>query len=132
MWRLAVQYSPRLALVFCAASPDFLNFQQDLPEEFRKIAADLGSLHFSQFSGHLIWPSFIPETSCELQTRFDLDPAEPVSAFFDHHTGDYDCWKAHDSFDAWYLDHETATMSLYSTGGFPQWLEKRFQEHLTD
>jgi hypothetical protein len=128
MWYLAVQYSPSQALFFHPPTPQLLACRDEFSEEYQRIISSLGSLRFSESSGHLMCPSFIAEDSANLQQRYGRAWPEPVHAFFDHHTGDYDCWKGRDFGKVWYLDHETGEMTLYSTGGFPVWLEKMFED----
>jgi len=121
-WRLCLLLPHEHAVFFYFPAMQFLSAQFESPAQYREVATCLGALQFSRFSGRLIWPTFVEEKSRQISQLC----SRRVIPFFNHLTGDYDCWVDDGFSDTWSYDHETCRLNLYSTGGFAQWFDKRF------
>lgn len=129
-WRLALLYGENHAMLFSFPAVELIQTSVLLPETYLRVVSSLGACCFDQTSGHMIWPVIIPKVANEIRALSQTSSAKIVFPFYSHGTGDYDCW-CNGSFDAvWFLDHETASFSMYSQGGFVEWFEKRFLSNL--
>lgn len=124
--RLAVQYGARHVMLFHSPREDRLICGLSLNESYLSVVAKLGAWQFSQTSGRLVWPSVIES----LVTRLSAQQPHNLLPFFDHGTGDYDCWANDDLDVAWYFDHETESVTDLGTRGFGAWCDRRFADQL--
>jgi hypothetical protein len=130
-WRLAIQLTDDHVFLFNAPVPEFLRASAGLPATYVRLVSALGTFGFSRFSGRTIWPNLIWPTSKDVERALrDAAMFSPVMAFYDHGTGDYDCWVGGSYTAVWSYDHEDSTLVRYSTGGLVGWFEKRFGENL--
>lgn len=131
LWTLAVMYSPTQALLFDCPSQDVIYASITLPGQFVRIAVSLGSLRFDLYSGHVLWPAGVETVASNIsQAIGESIPSIRVIPFYDHGTGDFDCWLENDFDSTVTYYHETCTYREYSKLGFVGWMERRFQEQL--
>ena len=122
MRKLALLFS-NFCMTFSAPLPDLLNNSSYYPIQYQDIIRKIGIVKFTQFSGTLLWPHLIPQVSQRLLSVANRN--NEIVVFFDHHTGDYDCWLDGDFNDVWTYNHETNSFDYFSGGGFAGWFEKR-------
>jgi len=126
---LALQFADDLAMLFDAPSSEYFDSGTSSPDEYLKVIRSLGACHFTQFSGHILWPPLIAQVGHEIASLLhDHTTPSDIKPFFDHQTGDYDCWMDTNYDNVFYFAHETIAMKHYSQGGFANWFEKRFLE----
>jgi hypothetical protein len=131
MWTLAIMYAPTRALLFGCPTSNFLSTGLDLPLQYLQVVTKLGNMRFDQYSGVLMWPAFIEKTSADicLATSGSLSMIRPIP-FFDHRSGDFDCWNDRAFATSFVFSHESGAYEKYSDAGFSGWMEKRFEENL--
>ena len=130
MWTLAVLYDPSRALLFGYPAADAVSTTINLPREYLQVVSKLGNMRFDQHSGVLIWPAFIEQTANDIRlARMDANETL-LMPFFDHKSGDYDCWLNRDFGNAFFFDHESCTLEEYCDGGFTTWMQQRFDDNL--
>lgn len=126
MWTLAIMYSQSHSLLFNCPASDFLKCSMGTPYTYLRVVTQLGSLRFDKYSGHLIWPAMMQQIASDIHLVTD---SHDVLPYFDHKTGDYDCWLDGDYSTTYFFNHETVSFNKYSQGEFGTWLEKRFKEY---
>jgi hypothetical protein len=122
MWRFAIIYSQHQTFQFYCPRDDFPVNTLRVDEHYARIVTLLGIFQFHVASGIVMWPLESQRTAelLTVQTGIELIP------FYNHKTGDFDCWTP-GSFDTTFtFSHETNSVSEYSRGGFAAWIEKRF------
>jgi hypothetical protein len=129
-WTLAVQFEDTLAMLFNLPSAEMLKTSTGLPASYLETVSRLGACHVNQFSGHLIWPWFVERTAHEIASSITDASQRHIVPFYDHHTGDYDCWLSEDFGAVWCFEHEKCSFRPYTVGGFGEWFDKTFQQAL--
>lgn len=126
MWRLALQISDELATYFTPISST--RCLGEYPRGLIALSELIGVCHFTQYGECLLTTEQIDAVSHEVNARmaFEDRREDVLTAFFDHGTGDYDCWRGADRLNVFYYDHETCDLSLFCSNGFAQWFDKRF------
>jgi len=132
LWTLAVMYTASRALLF--SCPDPTKFATDLvlPGDYLNVVANLGALRFHQSSGDLVWPAGVRSISSQLCVATSGLHSDPTPyPFYDHHTGDFDCWLDCNFSTAFVFNHESSQYYKYCDGGFSEWMHRRFSECLS-
>jgi len=124
LWKLAIAVAADSSVYFDAPSAVWGSSQLQLPEDYLRITQNLGKLHFSRYSGELIWPSFVQEASASLQSIGNSE----LLPFYDDLCGGFDCWSRDDLDRYMRFEHETCRVHYLLTGEFSDWLELRFNE----
>jgi hypothetical protein len=123
-WRLGLleRLEP---LIFYMPSVEYMyDDEEECPPEYIRLVRHMGALRFGVSSGRLLWPSQI--TAVSRQIRDTLDSGHAVTAFYDHETGDYDCWTQSADREYYTFDHESRELSKLGLGRFGSWFELRF------
>jgi hypothetical protein len=130
-WTLAVLYAPSRALLFGCPTPDLLYSTFDLPREYIEVVTKLGNMRFDQHAGVLIWPAFVEKTANDIcLAQSDSSPVPPLMPFYDHKTGDFDCWLDREFTTSFVFNHESCKLQKYCDGGFVTWMQQRFEDNL--
>jgi hypothetical protein len=122
-WRLALSLRHDITMLFYPPRGEWLASHQSYPDAYWNLVRQIGVFRFTQDAGCLLWPQIVVAKAAEMAGI--LDGKHPLP-FFSLETGDYDCWFDWTGFDTWQFDHETQKLSLYCSGGFAAWFERRF------
>jgi hypothetical protein len=131
LWSLAIMYEPSRALLFGCPTADCLMHGRHLPSDYLEIVTRLGNLRFDVHSGVLIWPALVESMANHIALAMsDGIPAKDLLPFYDHKTGDYDCWLSNDFARSYTFNHERCDLQEFCDGGLVGWMQKRFYENL--
>lgn len=127
-----MELSDRDVLLFSSPQGAQTHSNHEYPSEYIAILQELGPCQFSVNSGSLLDLAQINERANVITgTVIDQDDVGLVLPFFDHRTGDYDCWRNKSHRDVWFFDHEAATLTRCFAGKFPEWFEWRLLQQVT-
>jgi hypothetical protein len=130
LWQLAVAYAGYHAMSFAYPSSEFLTTSQQLPADYVRVVSMLGALQFDSHLGRTIWPCRIEECGMQLSTSESIVGRYHLIPFFDHGTGDFDCWTDTRFDTVVTFDHERSNVQPCCNGNFPVWLTHRFSRVL--
>lgn len=122
-WELSLLLQSGKAIVADMPMSEYFEGDCTICPDYLRTVKKLGSFRFTENSGRVLWPHVLHETS---RTKFQ-NLHEIILPFYDYETGDYDCWKDGNASDTWFYDHENSVLSLYCSGGFTAWFEKKFR-----
>ncbi|MBY0371055.1 hypothetical protein K2X33_10235 [bacterium] len=129
LWKLGILYSQSRVLLFSFPHTDFLRRTIEMPSQYRELVSKLGAFGLDQYSGQSIWPSAMEKLCADIRLFLSApSSAKILVPFYDHKTGDFDCWLNGEADEVWTFDHESCVLHLYCAGGFSAWIEKRFCE----
>jgi hypothetical protein len=130
MWELGLLYDSVHAMLFSFPDSEFLQGCTDVSPQYFHALSTLGAFRFHQDSGRVIWPFVIPKISNNLAAAMGDQQPRSITPFYDHLTGDYDCWLDRDFDTTWHYAHETQRLTRYASGCFGVWIERRFSATL--
>jgi hypothetical protein len=122
MWRFLIAWDDRHFLTFHHPTMQTSLLACNHPPQYDVLVSEWGALRFGRLSGSILWPHEVVSLRNELKIE-----AYP---FFDHATGDYDCWDEHDPTEVYTFDHERGILDLTSGGTFGMWFEARLLNYL--
>lgn len=129
LWTLAILHAPFRTMLFGCPVDAFLASDVVLPEPYTRIIRNLGNLRFERYSGQLMWPASIEKAASDIDLAMATSASpSPLVPFYDHKTGDFDCWLGKEYDTVYVYSHESHGYEEYSAGGFVSWMEKRYQE----
>ncbi|QDU95671.1 hypothetical protein [Lignipirellula cremea] len=124
--RLGVTTAADLAMYF--TPPAKVETTHRYPPGYTTLVESIGPLYFTQFGGNILSPLQIQNAREQIRTSIEFEGSirNSLVPFYDHETGDFDCWQDDDCMECVFFDHETQDLTFISRGEFSNWIEKRF------
>jgi hypothetical protein len=128
MRALAIQLTPKYAMLFYRPAGEAFRETSLVPEAYLTLSREMGICRFTQYSGALLWPWEAAEAKVQisglLKNRSEYTESIP---FFDHGTGDFDCFSDSTGGDVVCFLHERGEFVPVISGPFTNWFEYRLR-----